>query len=446
MSGDIVTLGGSVARFVDGRNIDTVDIEIDYAILQHFSKHLYSSPNKAIEELVTNGYDALAQRVDIFLPHLSSQDCLIVWDDGESMDLTGLKRLWWIARSPKQQVVDRLAVSRDGMTRRLMIGKFGIGKLASYAVGNLISHICRQDDRYLLVTVNYALAPHLDDVPSTGDTVRKLSAPVLELDAATAKAFVSGLFRRPPDDFDAMWNKPSWTIAIIDELREDVQITPGRLSWVLSMGMPLRPDFAVRVNGDAVSPRVMKDAEVTWTPTDLRDALERAWADAVNAGKVTGSLIFGSSTVTLPQLGEAGITLRMFSRSLLHSNRTEEGRSHGFFVMVRDRLLNPDDALLYLSQSSFETLYRMQAVISADGLDVDLLADRERLQILTPRTSELAVLQRGIYSAARAFVERKDEEASQARESWPLPTDSREFYRQPLSAAALRRPGPAGAR
>jgi hypothetical protein len=110
-----------MAREASGIKIDTVDIEIDYAILQHFSKHLYSSPNKAIEELVTNGYDALAQHVDIFLPGAAAAECLIVWDDGDSMDLDGLKRLWWIARSPKERVANRIAVSRDGQTRRLMI-------------------------------------------------------------------------------------------------------------------------------------------------------------------------------------------------------------------------------------------------------------------------------------------------------------------------------------
>jgi hypothetical protein len=439
-----------LAREAPGINIDTVDIEIDYAILQHFSKHLYSSPNKAIEELVTNGYDALARHVDIFLPGSAADGCLIVWDDGDSMDLDGLKRLWWIARSPKENVPNRIAVSRDGQTRRLMIGKFGIGKLASYAVGNLISHVCRQDGRFLLVTVDYTLAPHLDDAVSgaePAETIRKLSAPVVELEESAAKEFVAKLFGREPSAFEQLWARPSWTVAIIDELRPDVSITEGRLAWVLSMGMPLRPDFAVRVNDRPVTPRVMKDAEVTWDPSDgeLSSALRRTWDDAVRQGQVAGEMAIGGKAMTLPQLGEVTLIVQIFAHSLLHSSRDEEGRSHGFFVMVRDRLLNPDDALLYLKQSSFETLYRMRAVICADGLDVDLLADRERLQVSTPRTAELAVLQRGVYAAARAFVERRDEETARRMASSPMPTESRELYRQPLSAAAMRHPDEDGA-
>jgi len=45
---------------VTGTKIDQITVEIDYAIIQHFSQHLYSSPNKAIEELVSNSFDALA--------------------------------------------------------------------------------------------------------------------------------------------------------------------------------------------------------------------------------------------------------------------------------------------------------------------------------------------------------------------------------------------------
>jgi hypothetical protein len=59
-----------------GEEVDRVWVEIDYAILQHFSQHLYSSPNKAVGELVTNGYDALARQVDVFLPGTAAEDCV----------------------------------------------------------------------------------------------------------------------------------------------------------------------------------------------------------------------------------------------------------------------------------------------------------------------------------------------------------------------------------
>ena len=51
---------------------------------------------------------------------------VVVWDDGDSMDVEALKKLWWIARSPKDDGTDRVRTV-DGRTRSL-IGKFGIGK------------------------------------------------------------------------------------------------------------------------------------------------------------------------------------------------------------------------------------------------------------------------------------------------------------------------------
>ena len=121
---------------VDDRGVGVEDIivPIDYSILQHFSSHLYGSPNKAVEELVANGFDAFADRVFVYLPG-SFTDNLLVWDDGDSMDVEDLKKLWWIARSPK--IGDR--VETRGTALRALIGKFGIGKLASYAVGNRIT-------------------------------------------------------------------------------------------------------------------------------------------------------------------------------------------------------------------------------------------------------------------------------------------------------------------
>jgi len=43
-------------------------VELSTRFLQHFSEQLYSSPQKAFEELISNGWDAGATRVDVFIP------------------------------------------------------------------------------------------------------------------------------------------------------------------------------------------------------------------------------------------------------------------------------------------------------------------------------------------------------------------------------------------
>lgn len=446
-----------------GVAIDEVFVEIDYAILQHFSKHLYSSPNKAVEELVTNGYDALAQQVDVFLPGAVAEDCLLVWDDGTSMDATGLKRLWWIARSPKGEMGgDRLAVSSDGHTKRKMVGKFGIGKLASYAVGDRLAHLCKRGDDYLLVSVDYHEAPAVSEDAAQE---RGFKTPVRKLDEATAHAYVRSLFRAEPPDLDALLARPTWTLAVVDALRDDVELMEGRLRWVLGNGMPLRPDFHVRVNGTDVSPAGLKSSLYDWhagTP-EVQKALAAAWEDAVNEGSVDGDLSFGTDDgngvdgggnaaedqglvaakqnwVDVPGLGQVRLRLRLFETSLREGRSAEHGRSEGFFVFVKGRLLNPDDAKLLLPDPSFGTFNRLQVTMWADGLDADLLADRERLHRNQGGAVHLELLQQALYLAGRAKLDKHDDEKDEsASPITVLPSESREFFRQPLTALALRR-------
>lgn len=127
---------------MEEKKVSEVRLKIDYEIIQHFSQHLYGSPNKAIEELVSNSFDAAAQEVRVYIPNTQTNNSVIVWDDGDSMDVKGIHNLWWIARSPKREENREVEVKNNGASyKRKVIGKFGIGKLASYAIGDKITHL-----------------------------------------------------------------------------------------------------------------------------------------------------------------------------------------------------------------------------------------------------------------------------------------------------------------
>ena len=51
-----------------GNSIRDIDVRLSYKIVELFSEGLYASPNKAIEELVANSFDAGALHVAVFLP------------------------------------------------------------------------------------------------------------------------------------------------------------------------------------------------------------------------------------------------------------------------------------------------------------------------------------------------------------------------------------------
>ena len=80
-----VTLGAETA---------TIPVQISYRIIELFSEGLYSSPNKAVEELVSNAFDAGANNVHVILsPDRTTDDAVIaVVDDGIMMDAAGLRQ------------------------------------------------------------------------------------------------------------------------------------------------------------------------------------------------------------------------------------------------------------------------------------------------------------------------------------------------------------------
>ena len=58
-----------------GTATDNIEVRLSYRIVELFSEGLYASPNKAVEELVTNSFDAGAQIVQVLLSsNLHAQD------------------------------------------------------------------------------------------------------------------------------------------------------------------------------------------------------------------------------------------------------------------------------------------------------------------------------------------------------------------------------------
>src|SRR6266404_5331836 len=111
----------------------SIQVKLSTRFLEHFSEQLYSSPQKAFEELISNGWDAAAECVDVRVAeNLSAPGAtLSVLDNGISMDEQGLRDLWHIAFSPKE--------GQPVQNGRPVIGTFGIGKLATYVLAGKLT-------------------------------------------------------------------------------------------------------------------------------------------------------------------------------------------------------------------------------------------------------------------------------------------------------------------
>jgi hypothetical protein len=368
-----------------GRKSSNIDVKISNRIIELFSEGLYSSPNKAIEELVANSFDAGAGNVHVVLdPDLSARDATIaVIDDGEGMDASGFEQHWVIGTSNKR---DPEYISPKG---RRQIGKFGIGKLATYVLADRLTHISKRGRRYFAITMDYAKIPN---GASNGIFAKEpLVLPLRELTELEArevlKPWIGGeglgysalkLFGRGP--------ARSWTVAILSSLKSmATEIRRGRLEWILSSAMPLRDDFRLFLNGNSIIPSKLRQKKVgRWV---LGEALLYLPKPAADDGEPTEDPAEDPKSprrfgLTFPGLGRVSGYIEVYRDPIDEGKSEELERSNGFFVYVRDRMVNVDDPGFGIERNKLRhgTFSRFRMVLYADSLDDELRSSRETLR------------------------------------------------------------------
>lgn len=115
----------------------------------HLGRKLYSTTPPALAELIANSYDAYASEVYVELPEGGP---IVVADNGIGMDFEGLNKRYAIVGSTK--VPDQ---APDTFESRKPMGKKGIGKLASFSLGDEYEVFTRtsSDALWRNFTVNY---------------------------------------------------------------------------------------------------------------------------------------------------------------------------------------------------------------------------------------------------------------------------------------------------
>ncbi len=352
-----------------GQKTTKIPVEISYRILELFSGGLYSSPTKAIEELVVNSFDALASWVHVVISKdLDSENAIIaVIDDGESMDVDGLKDLWKIGESKK------VGMHKRGKIKRLPIGKFGIGKLATWVLAKQLTHICKQKDNYIAVTMFYS---NLDSNQTAQSSKLTLDVRSLNKDDARLALEILDESNFSPD---ILFNNKidSWTVTLLSNLKPMVKdLKLGRLEWVLSTAMPIRPNFKCYLNGTEIFPSKLDVQPLKkWIIGNNDKVAVNLELPYDENSKLTAEERFG---VTLPRLGRITGYAEVYENTLTVGKSADlGGRSHGFFVMVRGRLINMQDELFGISPRSHKTFNRFRLVVNCDGLNDLLLSSRE---------------------------------------------------------------------
>lgn len=419
-----------------GKKQSEIDVKLSYRIIQLFSEGLYSSPNKAVEELVSNAFDAGAINVHVMMSaDMDDADAtIVVVDDGEGMGEEGLKQHWIIGESNKRGVN-----KKNGPKGRAPIGKFGIGKLATYVLASRLTHVTKTAQGYFAASMDFSVVPTNEQAKASEEQI--VHIPLRSLSEAEAKEAV-GFWNRSakagyPDLFGPR-AAASWTVAIMSHLKDMArEITPGRLGWVLATGMPLRNDFKLFLNGERLESSKVKAKRIEqWilgkdlTVLPQEDDLEVSVDENVPK---TSPDRFG---LIHPQLGRVTGTAELFEDLLTQGKSVENARSHGFFVYVRGRLINGDDEYFSIDSNKLwhGAFNRFRLEINIDRLDEELRSHRESVRQTVTLTAAQKLLT-GIFNIARTTMAERDKEAQRGAKAANRAADSPEsLAREPLKA------------
>ena len=351
----------------------SIPVPISYEIIQLFSEGLYQSPQKAIEELVTNGFDAGAYNVRVVLPSSNdkatlSTESLFVIDDGTGIDSEGFRDLWSIARSTKKGL--------DEANGRKPIGQFGIGKLAAFVLAWRLTHVSKVGGAIRAISMNFH---RLSDLHQWDPAAPPIELKLHDLDEVRARQILGELEAKDPQAWSMLFGDgaaESWTVAVLSDFKNLFdKLSTKRLNWVLRTGLPLVSNFDIFVDGVKLRPSKL-DVE----PLFISSIGGKNDTAAQKLG-----LTVGEDWIEIPGIkGEIRGSARLYLAPLSKGKADAAGRSHGFFVKVRSRIINLDDELFGMSALSHGAWSRFSMEIEVDGLHDHLLSSREGVKDSVP--------------------------------------------------------------
>lgn len=410
-----------------GKDVATVEVRIGPQFLNLFSEHLYSSPNKAFEELVSNSWDAGASHVFIHTPDDPAAEGAALWvlDDGGSMDIEGFTALWSVATSSKRQ--------SEGANARRPIGKFGVGKLATYLLAHELTYVCKAADGVIrAITMDYRRidagekgALHIDPLPLQ---VREISPSELANLLATVPGrdrildLITGNMKGASrtgdfeDEFGGSDEPPpppsgTWTLAVLSSLKDQgKRLSAGWVRRLLRASLPLGRSIEIYFNDELL--------------TSAKAKVEVANEWVLGPGLGLGPLKIGDDEIEIVErttpfqhlyiegIGEVSGRVRLYADKISGGRSEEIELSNGFFVNIRGRVIKPDDPYFGLDNLSHSVWARFRATVRADGLDGFLAVNREAVSD-GPQLRIFRALLMRLFNKARS-----DYDATTA-DSWP---------------------------
>ncbi len=421
-----------------------ISVELGTRFLEHFSEQLYSSPQKAFEELISNGWDAGANCVDVRISTglKDPNATMCVLDNGASMDAEGLRLLWRIAFSPKK--------GKSVQYGRPIIGQFGIGKLATYVLANKLTYICKAADGIIRrVTMNYDIDALKDGAQDK--LISDIYLDIFEVDEGELEQALQNVFDgtvllnsirngipcpttevSSEDEFGAPKSTldppkgDTWTLAVLSELKStgrDLKV--GILRRMLQTALPFGSEMAIFLNGERLnSSKISLPKMEEWTVgPDLEiTSIEIDERDSTGSNEITEMPMTEDSTsdaltvipiaagnepvphVSIPGIGIITGQAQLFVDKISGGRSDERGASNGFHVNVLGRIVNQDDPSFGEKNLNHAAWARFRMTVRADGLNQLLTINRENFQ----ERRELKIFRaflRKVFNKARTYYD-----------------------------------------
>lgn len=131
-------------------NLGSIEFHTANTAATHLGRKLYTSSPSALAELVANSYDAYADHIWIELD--SKAERIVVADDGIGMSFSAVQQQYASIGHPKEPVA-----TPDGKPERDPMGKKGIGKLASFSLGDSYTVYTKTQDapKWITFSLSY---------------------------------------------------------------------------------------------------------------------------------------------------------------------------------------------------------------------------------------------------------------------------------------------------
>lgn len=183
-----------------------IDFKVAMGAVKHFGRNLYTTNPPAIAELVANGWDAYATKVEILAD--TENNAMLIIDNGIGMTDEELSKRYAVSGKPKDTIGIR---KPEQLQERPIMGKKGIGKFSVFSLGNEYSMATKstEDQSYKCISLEYT--------ELLGENADKEQYPVkvLNIEDLSQWSVLPTMFQQKLSDFDSQ----SGTVIYIPDLR-----------------------------------------------------------------------------------------------------------------------------------------------------------------------------------------------------------------------------------